>query len=156
MHQKFKLKNFNDVRALLNQLEQGPVETTGLWSYFQILTHCATAMENSMLGRRREMSWWKRHVRGPLFFRKISRDGFLPSGIKGNPQIAFDERIEGDEKAALTKLLKTMEDFEKFEGNLSDHILLGNLTKKQWILFHSMHLANHLGHAQLKATNEKP
>ena len=89
-------------------------------------------------------------MKGPLFFWKISRDGFLPSGIMGNPQIAFDERIEGDEKAALVRLLKTMEDFEKFEGNLSDHILLGNLTKNQWILFHSMHLANHLGHAKLK------
>jgi hypothetical protein len=101
------------------------------------------------------MSWWKRHVKGPLFFWKISMDGHLPSGIKGNPQIAFDERIEGDEKESLARLLKTMEDFEKFEGTLSDHILLGNLTKSQWILFHSMHLANHLGHARLKEADKK-
>lgn len=153
MRQKLKLKNFNDIRGVLNKLEPGQVETTGLWSYYQILTHCATAMENSILGRRREMSWWKRHVKGPLFFWKISRDGCLPSGIKGNPQIAFDERIEGDEKAALARLLKTMEDFERFEGNLSDHILLGNLSRKQWMLFHSLHLANHLGHAKPKENN---
>lgn len=149
MRRELRFKNFEDVRAELAELGKGPVETTGVWSYFQILNHCATAMENSMKGLEREMSWWQKHVKGPLFFRKNARDGFIPAGIKGNPQTAPPERIEGDEKAALTKLHQAMEDFEKFAGKLSVHPRLGKLNKKQWYLFHAMHIANHLGHAKL-------
>ena len=150
MRQELKFRNFKDVREALTRLSQGEVETLGLWSYYQTLTHCATTVENSMKGLKREMSWWKRHVIGPLFFIFITTQGALPRGIRGNPQNALNQRVEGDEKAALSRLLKALEDFEKFGGTLNDHPLLGTLTKKKWFLFHSLHLANHLGYARLK------
>jgi len=156
LRRELRFKNFNDIRQELTSLEKGPVVTTGSWSYFQILEHCRKALEGSMKGIQREMSWWKMNVKGPLFYWKVSRDGFVPTGLgsplKGTPV----ERIEGDEKAALEQLRKALDEFERFEGPFSTHPYLGKLNKKQWLLFHSLHLANHLGHARLKEKNEKP
>ncbi len=147
MHRHLKFKNFNDARQELDRLSQGPIETIGNWSYFQILAHCAKAIEGSTKGKTFEMSWWKRHLRGPLFFYYCAWKGAVPSGIGVNPNKPV-ERIEGDEKAALAQLHQALEIFEKFEGKLGEHPLMGPLTKKQWALFHSWHLANHLGHVR--------
>jgi hypothetical protein len=152
MRRELRFKNFADIRQELANLEKGPVVTTGHWTYFQILEHCRKALEGSMKGIKREMSWWKKHVMGPIGMRKTLRDGFIPTGIgspmKGTPV----ERVEGDEKAAMAQLHKAMEEFEKFEGTLSEHPRFGPMSKKNWVSFHSMHLANHLGHAKLKET----
>lgn len=156
MRRELRFKKIDDIRRELANLEKGPVITTGNWSYFQILEHCRKAVEGSMKGLQREMSWWKKHVIGPIGMYKTAMDGVIPTGIgspmKGTPV----ERIEGDEKTALEQLRKALDDFEKFEGNLSSHPRFGPMNKKQWLLFHSMHLANHLGHARLKEKNEKP
>jgi hypothetical protein len=150
MRRELRFKNFSDIRQELANLEKGPVVTTGNWSYFQILDHCRKALEGSMKGIHREMSWWKKYVIGPIGIYKTVRDGFIPTGIgspmKGTPV----ERIEGDEKATLEQLRKALDEFEKFEGALSSHPRFGPMNKKQWLRFHSMHLANHLGHAKLK------
>ena len=150
MRRELKFRTFEDVRNELSRLGPGPVETTGLWSYHQILTHCAMGFENSMKGLKREMSWWKKHVSGPLLFQGMVIKGSIPVGIKGNPQTTFSERIEGDVKTALARLLQVMADFEKFDGNLSIHPRVGKLSKKNWIRFHALHLANHLGYTKQK------
>ena len=151
MKRELRFKTFEDARNELKQLGQGPVKTTGLWSYFQILTHCAASLENTIKGVHRDMSWWKRHLIGPLAFKKIASDGVFPNGINGNPMTSPTAREEGDENTALGRLHQALEEFEKFEGKFSDHPILGNLNKKQWTYFHSMHLAHHLGHARLKS-----
>jgi hypothetical protein len=152
LRRELRFKNFEDIRQELANLEKGPVVTTGNWTYFQILEHCRKALEGSMKGLKRDLSWWKRYVIGPIGMRKTLRDGFIPTGIgspmKGTPV----ERVEGDEKAALEQLRKALEAFEKFEGPLSDHPRFGQMSKKNWVSFHAMHLANHLGHAKLKET----
>lgn len=149
MRRELRFKSFNDVKEELARLGQGPVETTGNWSYFQILTHCATSLENCMKGLKRDMSWWKRHVSGPRAYRKAVAAGFMPAGVGAQPGKPV-ERIEGDEKAALERLLKAMDNFEKFEGKLSEHPRMGLLNKEQWRLIIAIHMANHLGNARLK------
>lgn len=141
MRRELRFKNIDDARAELSRLEKGPVETFGNWSYFQILNHLARATEGSMKGIRREMPWWKRHVYGPIGYWDTVLKGYIQAGIQG-PKI---ERVEGDEKAALTQLLKALDDFENHQGPFSDHPRLGTFDKKKWCLFHSFHMANHLG-----------
>ena len=148
MRRELRFKNFEDVRAELAQLEKGPVETTGVWSYAQILDHCAASLVNSMKGLEREMSWWKKHVSGHFAARMTASRGYINPGIKGNPQTALAVRVEGDEKVAMANLRQALLDFEKFEGKLSLHPRLGKLNKKLWYHFHAMHIANHLGHAK--------
>ncbi len=141
MKRELRFKTLDDARAELARLEKGPVETTGNWSYFQILTHCTKALDGSAKGLKREMPWWKRRITGPIGYWDIHLRGFIPSGIQGPKS----ERIEGVEKGALEQLRKAMDDFEKSEGPWSDHPRLGNFNKKKWNLFHAYHLANHLG-----------
>ncbi len=148
MRRELRFKNFEEVRAELARLEQGPVETMGVWSYSQILDHCAASLENSMKGLEREMSWWQKYVKGPFAARVTASRGYISAGIKGNPQTALAIRVEGDEKAAMVKLRQALKDFEKFEGKLSLHPRLGKLNKKMWYHFHAMHIANHIGHAK--------
>ena len=45
MHRGLRCKNFGDMRSELDRLGGGPVETTGNWSYFQIITHLTQAVE---------------------------------------------------------------------------------------------------------------
>lgn len=146
MPRNLRCKNFKDVRAELDRLSQGSVETTGNWSYYQILTHLTQALEGSMKGVKREMPWWKRNIVGPLLHRLFVLRGYIPRGIKGPPA----DRIEGDEAQALVQYRKTLEIFEKFEGSFSDHRILGPLKKKQWTEFHTLHFANHVSHVRKK------
>jgi Protein of unknown function (DUF1569) len=147
MPRKLRCKTLGDIRDELARMERGPVETTGNWSYFQILAHLSKAVEGSLKGARREMPWRRRHVTGPLLYRLFALRGYIPAGIPGPPR----ERIEGDETAALAQYRKALEDFERHEGPFSDHPILGPLDKKQWAVFHALHFANHMGHARLKA-----
>jgi len=68
MRRELKFKDFNDVRRELANLERGSVTTTGNWSYFQILEHCRRAIEGSMKGVQRDMSWWKKIFQAPSLF----------------------------------------------------------------------------------------
>lgn len=144
MPRELRVRNFEDIRAELNRLAQGPVETTGRWSYFQILSHLAKAVEGSMLGTRRPMPFWKKYILGPFLYRLFVLRGSIPGGIKGRPM----ERTEGDESQALAQLRAALEAFEKFNGPFSDHPILGPLSKKQWGNFHPLHFANHIRWAQ--------
>ncbi len=149
VRRELRFKILDDARRELALLEKGPVATTGNWSYFQILTHCATSLEGTMKGIKRDISWWKRHFSGPRAARRVMAQGFIPAGVNSSSTLK-PERVEGDEKEALIRLRKAMEDFEKFEGPLSEHPRFGPLNKNHWIHFHAMHLANHLGFAKPK------
>jgi len=146
MPRDLRCRTFDDIRAELDRLSQGPVETTGNWSYYQILTHLTQAVEGSMKGVKREMPWFRKNVIGPLFHRLFVLRGYIPRGIKGPPA----DRVEGDEAQALAQFRKALDAFEKFEGPWSDHRILGPLTKKQWAEFHPLHFANHISHARKK------
>lgn len=146
MPRDLRCRNFEDVRAELDRLHSGPVETTGNWSYYQILTHLTQAVEGSMKGVKREMTWWKRNVLGPLLHRLFVLRGYIPRGIKGPPS----DRVEGDETEALVRFRAALDNFEKFEGPFSDHRILGPLNKKQWAEFHPLHFANHVSHVRRK------
>ncbi|HEY5037916.1 MAG TPA: DUF1569 domain-containing protein [bacterium] len=146
MPRELRFKNFGDIRADLAQLEKGPVETTAKWSYFQIISHLTTAVAGSMTGTKREMPFWKKHIRGPLLYRLFAIRGYIPAGIKGRPS----DRIEGNEVEAVAQFRKALDAFEKYEGPHSDHPILGPLSKKHWEKFHAMHYANHARNARLK------
>lgn len=144
MGRELRFKSFEEIRAELVRLESGHVETTGNWSYFQILTHLTKAVDGSMKGLKREMPWWKKHLVGPLLYRLFAMRGYIPKGIKGPPA----DRIEGNEAEALAQFRRSLETFEGFEGPMSDHPILGTLNKGQWAIFHAMHFANHVRHAK--------
>jgi hypothetical protein len=147
MPRPLRCKNFDDIRAELARLGDGPVETTGHWSYFQMITHLTKAVEGSLKGLKREMPWWKKRLRGPFLYRLFVIRGYIPGGIKGPPP----DRIEGNAAEAVVQFKEAMGAFEKFEGSLSDHPILGPLNKKQWAAFHTLHFANHVRHTKIQS-----
>ena len=146
MPRDLRCRTLQDMRAELDRLSGGPVETTGNWSYYQILTHLTKAVEGSMKGNKREMSWWKRHVMGPALYRLFTFRGSIPRGIKGPPS----DRVEGNEAEALAAFRKALDAFEKHEGPWSEHPIMGPLNKTQWTNFHPLHFQNHVSHARKK------
>ena len=146
MPRDLRCRTIEDVRAELDRLNQRPVETTGNWSYYQILTHLTKAVEGSMKGVKREMPWWKKNLLGPVLYYLFTWRGYIPRGIKGPPS----DRIEGDEAEALVAFRKALEVFEKHQGPWSEHPILGPLDKTQWANFHPLHFANHVSHVRKK------
>ncbi len=150
MRRELRFKTFDEARAELARLEKGPVETTGNWSYFQILTHCAKGAESSVTSFSTLKPWLLRRIVGPIALKKLFKDGFIPAGIGAKKGVKV-ERLEGDEKAALARLRKALDAFEKHEGPWGEHPFFGKLDKKKWTLLTSLHLANHLSWAKPKA-----
>ena len=149
MRRELRFKALDEARAEIDRLEKGPVETTGNWSYYQILNHCAKGIQSSTTSFSTTKTWLLRRLIGPIGLRKVFKQGFIPPGV-GVKKGATFERIEGDEKAALAALRKALDDFEKHEGPWAEHPFFGKLDKKQWTLLTSLHLANHLGWAKPK------
>ena len=146
MPRDLRCKSFDEIRSDLALLEKGPVETTGKWSYFQMIDHLNKSVEGSLKGVQREMPFWKKHILGPLLYRLFALRGYIPAGIKGRPA----ERVEGNEAEVVAQFRKSLETFEKYGGPYSGHPILGPLNKKQWHIFHSMHYANHVRNVKPK------
>jgi hypothetical protein len=149
MRRELRFKTFDDARAELARLEKGPVETTGHWSYFQILNHCSNGVESSMTSFSGLKPWLLRRTIGPMVLKKVFKAGFIQPGI-GLKKGAKVEKVEGDEKAALARLRKALDAFEKHPGPWGEHPFFGKLDKEKWTLLTSLHLANHLGWAKPK------
>lgn len=119
------------------------VDTTGLWSYYQILTHLADYLESSM----NNFSWMQplsmRRTIGKANFFKLKQAGKMDPGL-ANPSTP-KVREEGDEKAALQRLRRMIEEYKKFVGEHPEHPFYGLLTREDWDFLHRIHMAHHLG-----------
>jgi hypothetical protein len=118
------------------------VETTGAWSYYQILKHCTDQINFSMFGFPYTYSPFLRKTVGKYLLSKLLERGFmLPDGYNGQMETA---RIEGDDKNALTQLKSAIYTFRKFNKDFAIHPLYDIMDKPTWEKFHSIHIANHL------------
>jgi hypothetical protein len=119
------------------------VDTTGLWSYYQILTHLADYLESSM----NNFSWMQplsmRRTIGKANFFKLKQAGKMDPGL-ANPSTP-KVREEGDEKAALQRLRRMIEEYKKFVKKHPEHPFYGLLTREDWDFLHRIHMAHHLG-----------
>lgn len=150
MRRELRFQTLNDARAELDRLEKVQVETTGNWSYFQILTHCAKSTNAIMRGFSTKKSWFLRRFVGPFALRKVFKQGFIPAGVGTSAKGVSVQRVEGDEKAALAELRKFMSEFEGYTGPLAEHPFFGKLNKEQWTRLAAIHMANHMGYAKPK------
>ncbi len=145
MRRELRFKTFEDALAELDRLEKGPVETLGRWSHYQILTHCAGAVEKSMDRFSNRAPWLVRQTLGRWTKWRILRQGFFNPGMgKQKP-----DRVEGDAKAAAVKLRESIAKFRAHQGPLDEHPFCGPLTREEWEKFHLYHLADHLGYLRL-------
>ncbi len=161
-HRNLYFNSLDDALEELASLERfRAVDTTGIWSYYQVLTHLADYLESSM----NNFSWMQplsmRRTIGRANFHKLKQAGKMDPGL-ANPSTP-KVREEGDEKAALQRLRRMIEEYRKFTGEHPEHPFYGLLTREDWDFLHRIHMAHHLGFAReakpkpaLKAVKANP
>ena len=128
----------------IDELTHKSLTSTGAFTPYQILIHCAQSVEYSMSGYP--------ELRPEIFRNTVGKVAFSLFSTKGSMTHPLDEPIPGaptletgnDIDAALLRLRKAYTDFEQYNGPLSPHFTYGELTKEEYTIAHVMHINNHL------------
>jgi hypothetical protein len=118
--------------------------STGDWTVFQALEHCAESIRYSMTGFPAMKPPFVRVTVGRLvsgfFLWRGAMSHDLAAPVPGAPGI----EAKGDVKGAAADLLAVIEDFNTFDKPLAPHFLYGDRSKADYDKLHAMHIANHL------------
>ena len=142
---------FTDFVQVLEQIEilekARFVETTGTWSYYQILKHCTDHIQFSMTSFPYTYTPFLRKTVGKYLLSKLLERGYmLPDGYNGQIDTA---RIEGDDKVALLQFKSAIYLFRKFNKEFAIHPFYDAMDKPTWEKYHSIHIANHLSFVEI-------
>jgi Protein of unknown function (DUF1569) len=143
--------SLDDVMTDVERLLEGHV-TVGRWSLAQICNHLATAIRLTLDVRRRpsEPSPEQDDAR-----RRFFAQGKFPEGMEAPipilvPEPDLNARTEAD------SLRGVLARFAAFDGALPAHPRLGAMTRDEWIRFHCIHCAHHLGFVVPQETRTPP
>ncbi|GAB4328598.1 MAG: DUF1569 domain-containing protein [Flammeovirgaceae bacterium] len=140
-----RFKNLAEAMKDLEKIEQSvSLKVNGEWSIFQNLIHCAQSIEYSLTGYPEHRSWLFKNTIGAIAFSTFERRGYMTHDLSAPIPQAPEILKEGDLKEAVQRLKKAIEDFDNFSGNLAEHFAYGQLTKEEYALAHTLHLADHL------------
>lgn len=128
----------------LHQLAWAPITKRGTWNPYQVFNHCAQSVEFSMTGFPESESALFQNTVGAVAFSVFAARGAmshnLAEEIPGAP--ALD--VGGDPQVALAHLIKVLQEFESYSGQLQPHFAFGELDKREYALAHALHINNHL------------
>ena len=134
----------NSTLALLDSMSHSHVVTTGTWSLYQLLVHCAQSVEYSMSGFPEHKSSFFKYTAGKLAFSAFSAKGKmthpLDEKIPGAPTIIDAKDLSG----AFARFKQSLVNFQAYDGQLKPHFAYGKLNKSQYEQAHVMHFNNHL------------
>jgi len=148
--------NFNGLDGVMPEVERLLTghETTGRWTLGQILYHLVVGIRLSMEGKSEAEPVEGRdpsRVYRRLFFRsdRFPENTHPPLAILIPP-----DSCDPHEQAEA--LREAIERFTSNNGAFSSHPVLGSLSKAEWMRFHGMHCAHHLGFAMPTAGDRSP
>jgi Protein of unknown function (DUF1569) len=134
--------NLDDVMPEVGRLLAGHT-TVGRWTLGQICNHVAAALRLTLEAPPTPAEPTReQRVARRLFF----RSGRFPEGMEApipvlQPQLGLDAATEAEAlRVAIGR-------FASASGPFPAHPVLGPLTKEEWIRFHCLHCAHHLGFA---------
>ncbi|MCE9600027.1 MAG: DUF1569 domain-containing protein [Spirochaetia bacterium] len=160
MVRELRFSNLTEVEGELDRLVRArDVQTSGVWSYSQILNHTAETIEHSMSRYPQLMPAVIRKTVGHWFFERMARRGYMEKG-KFNPS-APKKHADGDEAAAMKRLRQALKTFRSYEGSMAVHPIYDQLKKSDFEKLHSMHIANHLSfvepvqHSQMDSKSKR-
>jgi hypothetical protein len=139
-----RVRSLDDVLHWLDALEQGPApRTTGAWPLATVLDHLAQSVEMSMRGFPQPKSALFQLTAGAAAFAIFKWRGAMSHGlnepIPGAPVLA----TSGDWKVPAGRLRQAVVSFNAWQGPLQPHFAYGALSKADFALAHSFHVANH-------------
>ncbi len=135
--------SLDDVMPEVERLLSGHT-TVGRWTLEQICNHLASALRLTMEDPPSPAEPTReQRVARRLFF----RSGRFPDGMEApvyvlQPQPGLDAATESE------ALREAIARFASTTGPFPAHPILGPLTKVEWIRFHCLHCAHHLGFAR--------
>lgn len=131
-------------RDALLPMKGKSIKHSGGWTPAQVFEHLAQSIEFSMSGFPQPKPAVFQSTAGALAFSAFQAKGAMTHGltepIPGAPTLASN----GNQDAALDRLLKSLSDFDQFSGALKPHFAYGALDKTQYAAAHAMHVFNHL------------
>lgn len=135
--------NWAQARAAVLALLQTRPSLSGDWTTAQMLEHVAQSIEYSMLGFPALKPEWFRATVGAAAFQAFRWRGAmnhpLDQPIPGAPDLPASLALD----AAVARLLRAMDAFERHTGPLQAHFAYGELDRPDYTQAHLMHLANH-------------
>ena len=139
-----QVQSLDDSLRWLDALETaGRVTAVGAWPLSAVLEHLAQSIEMSMDGFPQS--------RGALFQGTAGSAAFAFFKWRGRMNHGLSEPIPGapalgagaDWKPAALRLRGAITRFEGYRGPLKPHFAYGTLSKPEFALAHSLHIANH-------------
>jgi hypothetical protein len=139
-----KVQTLDDSLRWLDQLEKaGSVKAVGAWPLGAVLEHLAQSIEMSMDGFPQPKSALFQGTAGSAAFAYFKWRGRMSHGlaepIPGAPALSAG----ADWKPGAARLRQAMTRFNGYSGPLKPHFAYGALTKPEFALAHSLHIANH-------------
>lgn len=138
---KLTFQGLDEVMPAVEQLLEGH-SLMGQWSLAQICNHLATTIRLTA-----------RPVSDPgqgTPEQAALREGFFAAGVfppgRSSPP-PFVPREGLDQAAEVASLVDAIKCFQAATGPFPSHPMLGPLSRDQWVQFHTMHAAHHLGFA---------
>jgi hypothetical protein len=139
-----QVKSLDDSLRWLDALEKATrVTAIGAWPTGAVLEHLAQSIEMSMDGFPQSKGALFQNTAGNAAFAFFKWRGRMSHGlaepIPGAPALAAG----ADWRPAALRLRQAITRFSGFNGPLKPHFAYGTLSKPEFALAHSLHIANH-------------
>jgi hypothetical protein len=140
---------FAQLSDVINDVERlrSSHRTLGQWSLAQICNHLSATMRYTVEGFPGPRApWLVRHTFGATAKRFMLWTGRIPEGVRAPngyvpaPKLELDKEVEGLKEAVAR--------FQRADGQLKEHPLIGSMTRAQWEQYHCAHCAHHLSFVQ--------
>jgi Protein of unknown function (DUF1569) len=139
-----KVQSLDEAMKWLDKLDKAAsVKTTGAWPMIAVLEHLAQSIEYSMTGFPAPKSALFQSTAGAAAFTFFKWRGQMSHGLAEPIPGAAALTQQGDWKSASARLRTAITRFNAYEGKLMPHFAYGNLSKPEFALAHSFHIANH-------------
>ncbi|EMJ99674.1 DUF1569 domain-containing protein [Leptospira sp. WS58.C1] len=145
-----QFSKFSEVEIELAKLLQAKtVLPYGDWDPSQVLLHCAQSIYYSIKGYPENKSELFQNTLGKIAFWNFSRKGKMSHDLNA-PIPGADVLQAGIPLSeSILELKKAISTFSNYNGELAPHFAYGKLTKQEYELAHSMHIANHLDYVTI-------
>ena len=139
-----KVQSLDDVMRWLDRLERATqVQSTTAWKMSAVLEHMAQSVDMSMDGFPEPKSALFQSTLGTAAFAVFRLRGKMSHGltepIPGAPALPQSE----DFKPGIVRLRSAVQRFQAYAGPLKPHFAYGALSRTDFALAHTLHIANH-------------
>lgn len=139
-----KVQSLDDVQRWLDRLDRATqVKSTTAWPIGAVLEHMAQSVDMSMDGFPQPKSALFQNTLGSAAFGVFRWRGQMTHGltdpIPGAP--ALPQSV--DWKPGVQRLRMAVQRFQSYTGPLQPHFAYGALSRTDFALAHSLHVANH-------------